>query len=308
MIKGSKGTEVKNLQYKLKKVIGIPKVIDGDFGKATETAVKKFQFDYQLEVDGVVGKITASALEEAYQFKFSKTKQLLHFGKKRFVVFVDAGHGGVNDAGKYVTPGKRAYHKNSELHSGGHYYEGLENRIVAEQFIEACTELGIMCVRVYHPTKDTKISERTKIIRDYLKRGYYGFMMSFHSNAVSARGKSKKVLDSTVGYMVFTTPGLSFSDEIASVHWHNVQKEIGSSKWNFRKQTAEDFDPDFEANFQILRETDLEEFFWFGAILDEWGFHTSEKDCNFIIGSREARVAATLNTTIWVKNKLEKIM
>jgi N-acetylmuramoyl-L-alanine amidase len=310
MKKGATGNNVKNLQYKLSKLIGKPKIIDGEFGANTESAVKLFQFENGLAVDGYAGIKTLALIDKVYNKTYSKMKHLLHFGKKRFVVFVDAGHGGIDDNGKYVTPGKRAYHKNSELHSKGHYYEGLENRIVAEQFIEECANNGIMCIRVYHPTKDTRISERTKIIRDYLNRGYYGFMLSFHSNAISTRNKAKKVIDSTVGYMVFTTPGLSFSDEIASVHWHNVQKEIGSDKWNFRKQEAKDLDPDFEANFQILRETDKEEFYWFGAILDEWGFHTSETDCNFIVSqaSRASRVKASFKTALWVKNNLEKIM
>lgn len=38
---------------------------DGDFGDSTEIAVKKFQKDYSLEVDGVVGQKTVSALNQA---------------------------------------------------------------------------------------------------------------------------------------------------------------------------------------------------------------------------------------------------
>ena len=39
--------------------------IDGDYGKATEAAVKEFQRDHQLVVDGVCGPMTWDALQKA---------------------------------------------------------------------------------------------------------------------------------------------------------------------------------------------------------------------------------------------------
>ena len=62
--KGDKGAEVKALQALLKGLgysIGIWGA-DGDFGAATEKAVKQFQKKMGLEVDGIVGKATWSAL------------------------------------------------------------------------------------------------------------------------------------------------------------------------------------------------------------------------------------------------------
>ena len=41
--------------------------VDGDFGKDTEAAVKRFQRDHGLTVDGVVGSQTRAALEAAVQ-------------------------------------------------------------------------------------------------------------------------------------------------------------------------------------------------------------------------------------------------
>lgn len=49
---GSKGDQVKQIQQKLNLKV------DGDFGKITETAVKKWQSENGLTADGVVGKIT----------------------------------------------------------------------------------------------------------------------------------------------------------------------------------------------------------------------------------------------------------
>ncbi len=65
--KGSKGQAVTELQTMLLKLgydLG-PCGIDGDFGKATEAAVKFFQSDHRLEVDGVVGSATYGELERA---------------------------------------------------------------------------------------------------------------------------------------------------------------------------------------------------------------------------------------------------
>ena len=65
--RGSKGPEVGECQTMLAKLgydIG-PCGIDGDFGRATEKAVREFQGDHQLVVDGVVGPMTWDALDKA---------------------------------------------------------------------------------------------------------------------------------------------------------------------------------------------------------------------------------------------------
>jgi len=64
--KGSTGEYVTLLQTKLlNKGYDLGKYgADGDFGSATESAVKKFQKDNGLTVDGIVGKNTWAALEQ----------------------------------------------------------------------------------------------------------------------------------------------------------------------------------------------------------------------------------------------------
>jgi len=303
MRKGQTGSNVKDLQYKLKKVLNRNISVDGEYGNTTKQAVWDFQGLYNLYVDGIAGEKTIAVLNRAYNALHKENSNLLNFGKKRFVVFVDAGHGGINDNGNYTTSGKRAYHSGHQLHERGHYYEGYENRVVAEAFIEACMDIGIMCIRTYHPHKDTSLSHRTDLIRSYLRRGYYGYMHSFHSNAIASSNSVSK-MEATKGYMVFNTRGDTFSDDIATAHYEHVKDEIGVNEWNFRTQEYNDGDIDFEANFQMLRETDLNEFKDFGAILDEWGFHTSSADCQFIIDSREERVKACLKTAQWVRQQL----
>jgi hypothetical protein len=67
MRRGDKGPEVKGLQEDLIKLgydVG-PKGADGIFGAKTQEAVKSFQRDHGLKVDGICGPATWSAIEEA---------------------------------------------------------------------------------------------------------------------------------------------------------------------------------------------------------------------------------------------------
>lgn len=61
--RGSKGADVRTLQEKLV-ALGYTLECDGDFGPATEKAVKGFQKLYGLEQDGVVGPATWKKLDE----------------------------------------------------------------------------------------------------------------------------------------------------------------------------------------------------------------------------------------------------
>ncbi len=60
--RGSKGKEVEKIQRKLKKLGYYLGAIDGDFGGGTESAVKRFQRDNNLKIDGIVGEKTWKAL------------------------------------------------------------------------------------------------------------------------------------------------------------------------------------------------------------------------------------------------------
>lgn len=60
--RGSKGTAVTKAQELLDVLSYSPGPIDGDFGAKTEQAVKTFQGDFGLVVDGIVGRLTWAML------------------------------------------------------------------------------------------------------------------------------------------------------------------------------------------------------------------------------------------------------
>ena len=60
--KGCSGTNVKNLQKKLKELGYYSGTVDGDYGTGTENAVKKFQRAKGLSADGVAGPSTLKAI------------------------------------------------------------------------------------------------------------------------------------------------------------------------------------------------------------------------------------------------------
>lgn len=62
---GSTGQDVRSVQSKLKSLGFYKGTVDGDFGAATEAAVKAFQKQYKLTVDGKVGAATLKALATA---------------------------------------------------------------------------------------------------------------------------------------------------------------------------------------------------------------------------------------------------
>ena len=301
---GSAGQDVRDLQRKLNTVLGLGLTIDGQFGPATTRAVRMYQTSIdELVVDGVVGPQTMASIERLYA-QYADQCDKIYKGK--FAVFVDAGHGGLDDNGRYVTPGKRANHGGIHLHDErGNYYEGHENRIVAAMFMNACADAGIPCIPIYHPYKDKPLGTRSELVTSYVRRGYAGYLHSFHSNAISSKNSAEK-LESTKGYMVFSTLGNNFSDQIATKQFENV-KAATNNEWTYRTQMHPDGDVDYEVNFQILRETDLVDFPFFGAILSEWGFHTSKDDTlRNIIGRRGQRVEAALETAKWVYEQWKK--
>lgn len=65
--KGASGEVVRQLQVALEGLGYDVGAVDGEFGPKTEAAVKKFQGDQEIDVDGIVGPITWLNIDEADQ-------------------------------------------------------------------------------------------------------------------------------------------------------------------------------------------------------------------------------------------------
>ncbi|MFW5962021.1 MAG: peptidoglycan DD-metalloendopeptidase family protein [bacterium] len=74
--RGDQGNEIKRIQEMLKK-IGYRISIDGGFGYETQQAVKKFQREHDLKVDGIIGRQTYNKLK-----KEASQRILFQFGDK----------------------------------------------------------------------------------------------------------------------------------------------------------------------------------------------------------------------------------
>jgi peptidoglycan hydrolase-like protein with peptidoglycan-binding domain len=65
--KGTTDPAVRDLQQAMKALGHDPGPMDGVFGNATEAAVKAFQQEREIPVDGIVGKVTWINIDEADQ-------------------------------------------------------------------------------------------------------------------------------------------------------------------------------------------------------------------------------------------------
>jgi len=100
--------------------------------------------------------------------------------KKPFVVFLDAGHGGLID-GRYVTPGKRS----PIMHTGCRIYEGVFNRWVCDR---AASYLCIPGIEVIYDeyNYDKPIGARVRRINDLDPQP--DLVVSVHANAFGDGG------------------------------------------------------------------------------------------------------------------------
>ncbi|MCB0628978.1 MAG: N-acetylmuramoyl-L-alanine amidase [Saprospiraceae bacterium] len=186
-----------------------------------------------------------------------------------FCVFLDAGHGSIDPkTGKYVTaPSKQYEHSKGTFHDGRWFFEGVWNRVLTDRVAKKLDTLQINYIKVYHEYLDMSLSYRVDTANWYNKYYKKTLFISNHSNA-SGSGAAR-------GFEVYTSPGTTRSDKVATAYFNNV-KEIFGSKISYR-QDATDGDPDREAKFYVLRNTAM------SAILGEHLFFDNFEDASLLM-------------------------
>jgi len=206
----------------------------------------------------------------------------------KYLWILDNGHGGIID-GVYQTAGKRS----PIWADGTQLFEGEFNRAIVERIAKYCDKNNIEYINLVDTNKDVSLSTRVKMANEvYRESDKPCIYVSIHANGFSD--------ESANGWEVFTSPGETQSDHIATVLYEEVDKEFPNYK--MRKDTS-DGDVDKESNFYVLIHTAMP------AILSENFFMTNERECKTLLISEEGRdriAKAHIEMINKIENELKK--
>ena len=171
------------------------------------------------------------------------------------IVLLDNGHG-------KETAGKR-----SPIWSdGSQLFEWEFNRDIVRRIAEKLQADGIPYRVLVPEENDISLTERARRANEYAKEfNGKAYVLSIHANAGGG-----------TGWEVYTSPGETKADAIATVFAEEAQRVFVPDGWRMRFDYA-DGDPDKESAFYILKHTSCP------AILTENFFMDTEKDCRFIM-------------------------
>lgn len=310
---GSQSTSVEDLRVALNHInlgsnyLPIVKTFDNNLLEA----VKQYQITNGLVPDGIVGAKTWESIK--------------HKTSDKFIISIHGGHGGIDPkTNKYTTAGKCYRHKGHKLHTeDGWFYEGVENRLIADEVAKRLRALGFFVITTHHEYNDDEgqLLKHYTATLPYIKRGYDGYTHSFHSNA--AGSDDPVALEATQGGFVYTTIGVTISDYLAAKlleiwrtkfgNWW-VRMEDDRRRKDLNKKIT--ISSDAEANYQVIRNVEGDKNINplksknYGAILEEFGFMTSLKDTKFIIDpeNREKRIQAAVELAQWYKSAYKTIL
>lgn len=188
----------------------------------------------------------------------------------KYTWILDNGHGGIIN-GQYVTPGKRS----PIWPDGSQLFEGVFNRIVVRKIHAMCQSNGIKSVILVPSEKDVSLATRVKEVNKIAKTTP-SILVSVHANAGGG-----------TGWEIWTTPGLTKSDAIATEFFVSARNFLPTFKM---RTDFSDKDPDKESLFYILRYTNCP------AILTENLFmDTYDPDCKFIMSTVGQDIIANLH-------------
>lgn len=203
------------------------------------------------------------------------------------IVLIDNGHGS-------DTPGKcspdqklKEYHKSREI----------------ARKLELELNLRMVEARLLvEEDKDISLPERCRRVNAVCDK--YGkenvLLVSIHCNAAGADGKWK----SAGGWCVYTSPGQTKADDLATEIWNAADEGLKDYKERFPILQAQgvydsrqkpmradwsDGDPDYEARFYILVHTKCP------AVLTESFFQDNKADCDFLLSEEGTKAIVELH-------------
>lgn len=206
---------------------------------------------------------------QSYSAPQSKIEKIFYIPPhEKRMVFLDWGHGGINENGEYTTNGKLHKHKNGKFHDGSTFYEGVFNRIQAKNVAKRLIDKDIPFRFVADPVEDTSLEDRVNFANDVAK--YLGkencLYISFHADAFNGYAR---------GFSVYTSPGITKSDKVAEELFKTVSNKMGHLiRLRFDKS---DGDYDKEAKFYVLTQTSM------SAILIEHLFFDNYEDAKLLM-------------------------
>jgi N-acetylmuramoyl-L-alanine amidase len=123
------------------------------------------------------------------------------------VLFIDAGHGGIDASGIYTTAPSKQHKFEQGFHENGWFYEGVSNRKIAAEFMAQASRMGFLCIPIYHPSEDTGLSTRTNLANHIASTlNAESIYISFHSDAFNGSAR---------GWTVYHHPNSSTGNAIA---------------------------------------------------------------------------------------------
>lgn len=216
------------------------------------------------------------------------------------IVLIDNGHGS-------DTPGKCSPDKSLREYKWA--------REIAARIENVLKSKGIDARRIVTEETDIPLGTRANrvnaICRQVGKQNV--ILISVHSNAAGGDGKWK----SAGGWCVYTTPGKTKADDLATELWNAAQLELKAYAERFKvlqkageygprqvpfRADWSDGDPDYEANFYIIRKTICP------AVLTESLFQDNRADVEFLLSEdgKAAIVNLHVNGIINYLNKYAK--
>ena len=215
-----------------------------------------------------------------------------HNSNSKWCIGVSAGHGGIDpNTGKYTTSGKQFYHEGLDLHDDGNFYEGVFNREIATKFCAKLKKHNMEYEKFYEPYKDVSLSTKSKKVNKHHYNVKKTLLFELHSNACSSH-KAR-------GFSVWTSPGQTDSDKLATVLWEYVSEFAPKYGINMRSQKG-DGDVDYEAKFHMVVKTACP------TILPECLFFDNPDDVILLVNEefQEDYAEALMKTAIWGQENL----